>query len=240
MKKIFIDAYTKMNLGDDMFLISLVRRYPNVRFVTSAEGKYTLSYSGEKKLSVVKRRKKNRVLRQLEYMIKYDGYIKLGGSIFMEKPGGKKLSPIPRLISKIFNRNKFVIGANFGPYYSDNFLKRAKASFYGYRRIHSSHYCTSDVKHFWNVFQQSSTCPFTRHFLNRTPKVYIDKIGLCLLHDTCRICHALRITTINLYCHRAFVVANLQFACSRCNITHQSICIHKFSINTRRTKSLTK
>lgn len=135
MKKIFIDAYTKMNLGDDMFIVSLVRRYPHTRFVIGAEEKYTLSYSDEKNLTVVEKSKKNRILRQLEYMIKYDGYVKLGGSIFMEKPNGKKRSHIPRLVSKIFNRNKFVIGANFGPYYSDNFLKRAKASFYGYRGV---------------------------------------------------------------------------------------------------------
>ncbi len=135
MKKIFIDAYTKMNLGDDMFLLSLVRRYPNTQFFVKAEEKHAAAYSDEKNLTVLEARKKNRILKQLEYRFKYDGYVKLGGSIFMERPNEKSRAPLPRFVSKVFNRNKFVIGANFGPYYTDNFLERAKASFYGYRGV---------------------------------------------------------------------------------------------------------
>lgn len=33
MKKVFLYAYDKINLGDDLFIENLVNRYPHVKFI---------------------------------------------------------------------------------------------------------------------------------------------------------------------------------------------------------------
>ena len=40
MKKVYLHAYCQQNLGDDMFILRMVRRYPKVRFYAMAKPEY--------------------------------------------------------------------------------------------------------------------------------------------------------------------------------------------------------
>ena len=116
----------------------------------------------------------------------------------------------------------------------------SEASFHSNRCIDRFHHCSGNIQHLRDIFQQSRTRTFSRHFLDWTTEIYIDEIGLSLLYDACSICHTLGFATIDLDGYRAFLVGYLEFACGGCHITHQGVRIHKLGIYTCSTKTLAK
>lgn len=133
MKKVYLKAYCKENLGDDMFLVSLLRRYPNTSFFLRADSTYTSAIKDFSNLHIKSPQNSSRLAEQLSALIGYDAFVKLGGSIFMEPKDWKEKPPFPAWLSKLINRKKYIIGANFGPYYTEAFWKRAYSSlkYYG-------------------------------------------------------------------------------------------------------------
>ncbi len=135
MKKVFLHAYCQQNLGDDMFVLRMLRRYPKVRFYATVEPQYRKALAAETNLVMLPRKKSNRLVEQLTHRFRYDAFIKLGGSIFMEPKDWKQKGTFPVWQCKLLNANKFIIGANFGPHYTDAFLKRAYSSLRFYRGV---------------------------------------------------------------------------------------------------------
>lgn len=116
-----------------MFLVSLLRRDPNVSFYLRADPTYTSAVKGIPNTHIKPMRKGNRIFEQLSAWIGYDAFVKVGGSVFMEPKNWKEKPPFSAWQAKLLNRNKYIIGANFGPHYTQAFWRRAYSSlkYYG-------------------------------------------------------------------------------------------------------------
>lgn len=133
MKRVFLYAYDKMNLGDDLFIHTITKRYPNVQFYirTDVRNKTAL-----RQLDNLKVLDKNARIPQLLGRIRgslaarYVQYwerrccasVYIGGSIYMEydtSPGF-----LEWLEFQAENQNFFSLGANFGPYRTKTYHQR--------------------------------------------------------------------------------------------------------------------
>lgn len=135
MYKANIIAYCRQNLGDDLFVRTLVRRYPNIQFTCHIPPSCNDAFRMETNLKspgailVFFQRLLNKLkilpLQQVRRIMarNSDLVIRIGGSIFIEQQDSCNRDWRP------FHKNEFVIGANFGPYYTDSFFGDA-ASFF--------------------------------------------------------------------------------------------------------------
>lgn len=82
MKKIFILAYARRNLGDDLFIEMLLKRYPQVSFYINVENpEHATLFKKFPNITVINEKERNLTKQNAD---EYDGYIYVGGSIFME------------------------------------------------------------------------------------------------------------------------------------------------------------
>ena len=85
MKKIFIMAYLRNNLGDDLFVKELINRYPNEKFyIDVIDLEYGKIFKNNENIEVRVEKEEN--FNKIE-INQYDAFIYIGGSIFIE--GGK-------------------------------------------------------------------------------------------------------------------------------------------------------
>ena len=131
MKKILVNAYTSLNFGDDLFLKILFDRYPNVRWILPRGGKrykdlFREYENVEVKCSLLFRVKNKLGIKEKNSIFtKYYAGVYIGGSIFMEIPKWRnQLLERKRLIKSFYRKNKpyFILGCNFGPYESQEFI----------------------------------------------------------------------------------------------------------------------
>lgn len=138
MKRVYLYAYDKVNLGDDLFIRTIVKRYPGVRFIfwSSAENKLTfkdlsnlsvldndsrlMKFFGKVRTSIPGRIK--------TFMEKHsDAFVYIGGSIFIEYPYWEYF--VEWWKGKAENTKGFAIGANFGPYKTEEYPKKLRVAF---------------------------------------------------------------------------------------------------------------
>jgi colanic acid/amylovoran biosynthesis protein len=143
-KRALVCAYYARNFGDDLFLKILFDRYPNVKWdLLTANRDYNKIFGNYKNVRILYsyreislgKRKYNLFYKINEVFLKYYQYsalIIIGGSIFMESPAWKqKFDERSYLINKFKATNKktFILGANFGPFKENIFLKKYKKLF---------------------------------------------------------------------------------------------------------------
>lgn len=136
MKKIFVDIYLAYNLGDDLFLDILSKKYPNAEFTVNYVGndydEFIARYNN------VKRRKYNSIDKIMqrfkikdtltnykEIAEKHDAMIFIGGSIFRDESYHESLyKDRMNMVNEFEKLNKpvFILGSNFGPYIRESFL----------------------------------------------------------------------------------------------------------------------
>ncbi len=143
LKKVFVDIYLQFNLGDDLFLDILAKKFPNSEF--------TINYLGNNydhfisQYNNVRRRKYSLInkigqrLKITDSITNYDTVAKehdallfIGGSIFREEDYHHTLyQGRMKMVKEFKNRGKsvFVLGANFGPYKSEAFINDYKEFF---------------------------------------------------------------------------------------------------------------
>ncbi|PYZ95079.1 transferase [Salipaludibacillus keqinensis] len=137
MRKLFVDIYLQFNLGDDLFLDILARRYPKTTltlnylgreyqdFLSQYENVQTRDYSIINK--VFQRLKLKDTITNYEKIAQeQDGLLFIGGSIFREESyHGSLYMDRLKMIEEFTKRKKpvYIIGANFGPYNSFKFFK---------------------------------------------------------------------------------------------------------------------
>lgn len=131
MKKILVYAYNEVNLGDDLFLKILFDRYPNVEWIVPNSKKtykkiFRYKNVKIKPITLISRaiNKFNKITKY-KFMIKYDAVVFIGGSIFIEGDFWNDQYKFRKSIIEKFNRCDkpiFIIGSNFGPYKSEEFL----------------------------------------------------------------------------------------------------------------------
>ncbi|MFB4168898.1 polysaccharide pyruvyl transferase family protein [Virgibacillus sp. JSM 102003] len=142
-KRILVNAYFAQNLGDDLFLKVLFDRYPNVEFhLLTANEKYKIVFQNYRNVKIIKtlsvkigNRTVNLFNKVHDCIVKYRNYnafVNIGGSIFMESVGWEKglksRRHLPEKFKKV-NKNTYIIGANFGPFEDDLFMRKHKEFF---------------------------------------------------------------------------------------------------------------
>jgi colanic acid/amylovoran biosynthesis protein len=161
-KNILVSAYYSTNLGDDLFLKVLFDRYPNIEwFLLTSNDIYIKTFVNYKNVHIIKtlsvklgKRNINLFYKLNEILLnfrKYDAFLNIGGSIFMEnidwKNGLKVRSYLPDKFKK-YNKKTFIIGANFGPFRDELYRERHKEFFAKFDDI-----CFRD-SHSYNIFSK--------------------------------------------------------------------------------------
>ncbi|MED4272509.1 polysaccharide pyruvyl transferase family protein [Weissella confusa] len=132
MKKVTVDGYFVSNLGDDLFLKALFERFPNQIFYVYLEPEQMNHYAQMGGRVIPKR---NNLFKKLGNCMpiplvaglnnligqKNDLYLLLGGSMFIEGEYSHKQFR-QRLFEVMTSRKKFVLGSNFGPFYTAAYL----------------------------------------------------------------------------------------------------------------------
>lgn len=130
MKKIFLYAYDHINLGDDLFIETIVNRYPNTKFYFWTDTKNKKVFQDlknlkiidmdSKKINLIKKIRPSLEMRYKEAIQKKcDAQVYIGGSIFMEYPTWKNIVSWWEYQSTQYSF--FVLGANFGPYHTEEY-----------------------------------------------------------------------------------------------------------------------
>ncbi|MGL4912111.1 MAG: glycosyltransferase [Romboutsia sp.] len=121
VKKIFVCMYLVHNLGDDLFLDTLVKKYPycqfTINYISSDYDNFISNYTNL-----------NRIVGVRDYNkigLEYDAIIYIGGSLFQEVAISHSIYQTRmNIIDQFKKRNKpvFMLGTNFGPYSTNEFF----------------------------------------------------------------------------------------------------------------------
>ena len=133
MKKVFLYAYDRMNLGDDLFVHTVTKRYPNVKFYMLSKKENQKTFRELKNLVVIDKESSFiKLLRRIRpsFVPKYINWIEkrctavvyIGGSIFIEYDNWEQMLTWWDYESK--NRPFYVLGANFGPYTTEAYRNK--------------------------------------------------------------------------------------------------------------------
>ena len=131
-KRIFLMAYARKNVGDDLFIKMILEKFKNVDFfmkITNEE--YLDELSRFSNLHILIGADTDDELYDMD-IEEYDGYLYIGGSIFME--GGKVYNLSPKFHDfvkrcKASNKPFCYISSNYGPYKTSEYFELSKANF---------------------------------------------------------------------------------------------------------------
>ncbi len=136
--KAYLQAYDRVNLGDDLFVRFLVKRYPGVRFYMVSDKENADVFRDLKNLRIID--KDNKLARFLakirpSFASRYWALIRkscrcmiyIGGSIFIEYPNWKMVSEAWHY--HCTHNDYYVLGANFGPFYTPEYAQTMKSIF---------------------------------------------------------------------------------------------------------------
>lgn len=126
---IFVRGFFHINLGDDLFLYMLARRYPQHTFHVILNEEYDNVFKSEANITVYPYRKIRRGLDRMLVNCNQDFYttiekkcqlnVVIGGSLFQEgeddRLARERLSKMPSL------NPTYILGANFGPYVTEEY-----------------------------------------------------------------------------------------------------------------------
>lgn len=130
MKKIFLYAYDKQNLGDDLFIKTITNRYPKTKFYLWSDKQNQDNFKTVKNLKVIDQNGKwVRFLKKIRpsFVVRYKNGLKrrskavvyVGGSIFMEYAQWKQY--IEGWNNDVNNFSMYALGCNFGPYKTEDY-----------------------------------------------------------------------------------------------------------------------
>lgn len=138
MKKVFVHAYLSYNLGDDLMVWLLCRRYPQVQFSVIADENYRDVFRDVSNLQVCpyngrRARFWNKVWKMLKntnngfwkMMLKTsDVTIHIGGSSFVQHSDDYSLFLNSDKTMRRLSKKMLAIGQNFGPYTDENYYRQ--------------------------------------------------------------------------------------------------------------------
>lgn len=133
MKKVFLYAYDKQNLGDDLFVHTITKRYPHVKFYIWTDKKNRETFRCLRNLKVVDR--DSRWVKFLSWLRpslvpRYRGWLEnrckavvyIGGSIFMEYENWAQILTWWEYEAE--NRPFYALGCNFGPWHTEAYREK--------------------------------------------------------------------------------------------------------------------
>lgn len=181
-KKVFLMAYARGNLGDDLFIKKILQTYPDVNFyIKIPNSDFLEGLSSYKNLTILIGNDTDEELYHTN-VEDYDAYLYIGGSIFME--GGKVYNLSPKFYDFIYRCKQknipfFYISCNYGPYQTQEYLDLSKKAFQTCTDI-----CFRDTYSF-HLFSNISTVRYAPDYLFSYPKENIeqekDSIGISLI-----------------------------------------------------------
>ncbi len=181
-KRIFVMAFARMNLGDDIFLKMLFERYPMHDFYMQVEDTDMLSpFSSFKNLHVMQGKDTDEELYKMNPE-DYDGYIYIGGSIFME--GGMVYNLSDKfhdfvLRCKEKNIPFCYISCNYGPYQTEEYLNLSRKNFEAITDI-----CFRD-KYSYEMFKDIENVRYAPDFVFtypvEKPEIIKDSVGISVI-----------------------------------------------------------
>ena len=132
MKKIFLMAYARKNLGDDLFIKMLLERYPMDEFYMKIKKPEYLEYFNKyNNFHIVPGIDSAEELYNSN-VNDYDAYIYVGGSIFMEGKKGYNLSEETYDFIKRCKENGkpfCYASCNYGPYKTEEYFNLSREAF---------------------------------------------------------------------------------------------------------------
>lgn len=138
MKRVFLYAYDKINLGDDLFIHCITRRYPGVMFYLWTDIKNKITFQNIPNLKILDKDARSvHILNKIRgsFSVRYKNWwekrcnasVYIGGSIFMEY--GTWRNQTTWLEYQAENRKFFILGANFGPYKTEAYREKLNEVF---------------------------------------------------------------------------------------------------------------
>lgn len=128
-KKVLLFAYAHANLGDNLFIYMILKRYPNVDFyIHLVEEGYDRIYKDFKNIHYLH---DGRNVDKID-IEEYDAYVYVGGSIFMESEYSMhEVKEFNKFIKKCNEKNKkfYYMSCNFGPYKTKEYLELVRENF---------------------------------------------------------------------------------------------------------------
>ena len=141
-RRVYIYAYTKSNLGDDLFIKSLIERYPKDKFILLGNRVYKDLLATYRNACVYdKFSTKSKILQKLNLFQMWERKVRescdymvyIGGSIFMEY---EKWTDQYKWYKELFDNEKlFFIGCNWGPCKTELFRENMTKVFSGVKDI---------------------------------------------------------------------------------------------------------
>lgn len=133
MKKAFLYAYDRQNLGDDLFVHTITKRYPHVKFYMWSEPKNCETFRCLPNLKILQKDSMmERFLSRIRpsFASRYRNWFEnrcqavvyIGGSIFMEYENWAQILSWWEYTAE--NRPFYVMGANFGPYHTEAYREK--------------------------------------------------------------------------------------------------------------------
>lgn len=130
-KKVFLYAYDETNVGDDLFIHMITSRYPKVQFFMDCKSDSSVwyfdqinnlfpYYQNKGIHNILNKIRPSFAARYRNYFEnKCDAAVYIGGSIFIEYDNWELITSWWDYQAK--NRKFYVIGANFGPYKTEEY-----------------------------------------------------------------------------------------------------------------------
>ena len=172
-KKIYIKAYTRINLGDDLFIHIICSRYPNSTFYLKKYSPYTDIFCNIPNLIIIDEIEK----------INIDAIVYIGGSIFIENSAISILR-VRELKNEIIKENipTYIIGANFGPYTSQDYFNAVK-----YELLPNVTSITFRDKYSYNLFKDMPNVHYAPDVVfsldtNNISKINQKELGISVIY----------------------------------------------------------
>jgi len=128
-KRVLLFGYSRANFGDDLFVYILANKYKNVQFyIHIKEEKYKKPF---KDIENVKFLNEERDVHKVK-IEEFDGFIYVGGSIFIESEYSRhEVKEFNYFIKECNKYNKpfFYMTCNFGPYQTKEYLNLVRENF---------------------------------------------------------------------------------------------------------------
>lgn len=145
--KVLIEAYTRLNLGDDLFIYTIINRYPHIDFYLITDyDEYENVFKKYNNIHIININKKdkfplnmlelgtsvtNNMELKVELLKRIDATVVIGGSMFIQSEKWREwhLEYYQHLFYFSQWSPVFFMGCNFGPYYSDDYYNEFKNIF---------------------------------------------------------------------------------------------------------------
>ncbi len=182
MKKVMILAYTKLNLGDDLFIKVLCDRYKNTQFIIYAPSDYKYAFKDIKNLKYYAI--DSFIIRTYNYIAKVlkidtdsgnvigkscDAIVSIGGSMFIEWDGWKSQFENHLRKRVIEGKPFYLLGSNFGPYKTEEYIQSYKKLFKTYEDI-----CFRE-KYSYDLFKELDNVRKADDIIFQLDNKYLDK-----------------------------------------------------------------